>query len=73
MSTPTPKIPLTVQQAEESGLTKVDVEEQKPTGGVHFDAQNDGEICYMSPCMNGSRYIYYWIDRKCSLGYIQPC
>ena len=66
------KVPLTLEGAKRLNLKPVEGE-ARPEGGVEFDAEEDGDICYMSPCYNGSRYIYFLIDGKCVFGFIQPC
>ena len=67
------KIPLTVEQAKQAGLQPAPEGMPRPEGGLEFDAQNDGDICYISPCANHVIYIYYWINNQCVLGFYQPC
>lgn len=66
------KVPLTLEGAKRLNLKPVEGT-VRLEGGVEFDAEEDGDICYMSPCVNGQRYIYYWVNGQCVLGFIQPC
>jgi hypothetical protein len=66
------KIPLTLESARRLNLKPVE-DDAKPAGGVEFEAEEDGQVCYVSPCMNGQRYIYYLVNGRCVLGFIQSC
>lgn len=66
------KVPLTLEGAKKLNLKPVEGD-VRPEGGVEFDAEKDGDICYMSPCMNGLRHIGYWLNGKCVISFIQPC
>lgn len=55
------KVPLTLEGAKRLNLKPVE-DDTRPEGGIEFDAEEDGDICYMSPCMNGLRYVYFWVN-----------
>jgi hypothetical protein len=67
------KVPLTLEGAKRLNLKPVEEDDVRPEGGVEFDAEEDGEICYISQCMNGVRYVYYRVDGPCVFGFIQLC
>jgi hypothetical protein len=67
------RVPLTLEGAKRLNLKPVEEDDVRPEGGVEFDAEKDGDICYMSPCINGGRYIYYWVDGRCVFGFVQLC
>jgi len=67
------KVPLTLEGAKRLNLKPVEEGDVRPEGGVEFDAEEDGDICYMSPCMNRVRYIYYSVNGQCVFGFIQLC
>lgn len=68
----TNKIPLTLEEAKKLNLTSAEGK-VRPEGGVEFDAKEDGDICYMSPCMNGTRYVYYSVNGQCIFGFVLLC
>ena len=66
------KVPLTLEAAKKLNLEPAEGD-VRPEGGVEFDAEEDGDLCYISPCMNGQRYIYYWANGQCTFGFMAIC
>jgi hypothetical protein len=66
------KIPLTLEGAKRQNPKPVE-DDVRPEGGIEFEAEKDGDICYIIPCTNKQMYIFYWVNGKCVLGLIQPC
>ena len=66
-------IPLTLQDAEKAGLTKVpatDVASAKAvTGAITFDSPEINYVCYVGPCSGGRRTICYRTNSGCDACY----
>lgn len=52
------KVPPTLESAGRLNLKPVE-DDAKPERSFEFEAEGDGQTCYMSPRMDGQRYIYY--------------
>ena len=59
------KISLTAAAAKKLNLKRIPDDQEKPEPGIELDGKNDGEICYIGPCTNGFRPVYYVIDGQC--------
>ena len=59
----------TVRQARAAGYKRGPAKPLAPGAkGVSLDAEGEGNVCYIGPCENGEREIYYMTPDGCTDG-----